>query len=1386
MRILSEPFSKTKKATVLLLALFIVFSALAQLVSAAATPPRFITYQGRILNANSVPVSDATVDILFEFYDDPTAGSCIWSNSSATCATSTAKTITLTDGLFSENLGDTGDSYAAIPAGVFGDNAGVYLKVTIEGEALTPRKRLVAVPYALNADTLDGIGSASFFQLAADNTVTGVNNFTAATFAGENALVFEGATADDFETRFAITDPTVGDKTITFPNSTGIVALTTDLGWTDGGSVVYLTTSSDDVAIGANTAAAADFGVAPGTGIIYFGDAAQNPTLSFKDAGGADADILYNADKWDFQNGYLEHSPAALYAAAPGNFNLFEASSTVSAAASGGNGIYNLYEIYSAITNSSVEAGGYDQKAIAIGGTATNSGSGELNELRGVEGIAINTSTAAGAIESTVTGLYGQVQNNGAGSTVPLAIGVYGNAVTTAGTVTQATGVWGNISSGAGTLTTGFGGDFSNNSAGTTRYGIRASAGGGTANYAGYFHGSAVHIENSNSPSTAAIATGAGDLYMYGLLEIDGTGEAVSNIVDITNSTLTTGQAINVNRTDSGTDFTNTTTGLVNFQISDTASTGNVLNLSNSGTGASLNINQTGNGRGINIANFGTADGLYINQTGDGQPINVFATGTTDFIASFFNDGNADTNMGINIQACLDTNPTAACNYLMFKDGNGTVLGAVEGDGGGGVTNASAGSDYAELFPGTLSSFSEGDIIGLDSSGNVVLASDADEIIGAYSVAPNTLGNWFDGWRDTGVYVPVALLGQVPVTVNTEGGSISAGDYITLSSTSGVAKKATGVGYVLGQALESHSSGTGTIDVYVKPTWQAVGVLTDSGSVTLVSDDLALGATGTANASTQGMDSYGLMLRGSGWDGAGAQDVSLGFVTHVTDASEYKLSIEDGDSNELAFVNQDGDLAISGKLYPSDQGVLQTDKYIYYDGSTGLGGDFMRTNASGWGSGSYDFAEMFPAVESVSPGEVVVFANDEESVMRSTGITYDDTIAGIVSTQPGFLAGQNIDGHIPVALAGRVPTYVSAENGSIEIGDPLTTSSTPGYAMKAVEAGPIVGYAMESFSSGTGSITVFVRPSYYDGQEPDISDNELTELIPSTSLDLSGVVNLNGGSLISVSSLSGIGSAWSIDDSGAFRTGDRFVQEIETYGGDTIETYAVTSRETTIQLSGTIELEQGRAHIYFDDYDESFADVVSLTAPYRVYLTAHNATGSLYAINRENDGFIIRDTEGTSHVDVDWLVIAYHKDYEPDEQVEADVIADQDDDEVVEVDDQIEDEEQSEVDEADDQETEKQDEADESPDQETEEPVDESEEEPVEDEPSDESEEVVEEEVTDEAIEEEVVEEPIDEEADTAEPEAVEESETEAVPEEPVEETQIIVEESTTEAELSE
>jgi hypothetical protein len=93
------------------------------------------------------------------------------------------------------------------------------------------------------------------------------------------------------------------------------------------------------------------------------------------------------------------------------------------------------------------------------------------------------------------------------------------------------------------------------------------------------------------------------------------------------------------------------------------------------------------------------------------------------------------------------------------------------------------------------------------------------------------------------------------------------------------------------------------------------------------------------------------------------------------------------------------------------------------------------------------------------------------------------------SSKPGLLLNSTRDDIeedtlFPVALCGRVPCKVVEENGPIKRGDLLTTSSTPGHAMKALSvtageqeiyrSGTIVGKALGSLESGTGVIEIFV------------------------------------------------------------------------------------------------------------------------------------------------------------------------------------------------------------------------------------------------------------------------------------------------------------------------
>jgi hypothetical protein len=87
--------------------------------------------------------------------------------------------------------------------------------------------------------TFTGTVNAAALTLSGDLTVNGTTTTVNSTTVNvTNAFIFEGTTADPFETTLTVTDPTA-DRTITLPDSTGTVALTSDLS-------SFITASSTD------------------------------------------------------------------------------------------------------------------------------------------------------------------------------------------------------------------------------------------------------------------------------------------------------------------------------------------------------------------------------------------------------------------------------------------------------------------------------------------------------------------------------------------------------------------------------------------------------------------------------------------------------------------------------------------------------------------------------------------------------------------------------------------------------------------------------------------------------------------------------------------------------------------------------------------------------------------------------------------------------------------------------------------------------------------------------------------------------------------------------------------------------------------------------------
>jgi hypothetical protein len=135
-------------------------------------------------------------------------------------------------------------------------------------------------------------------------------------------------------------------------------------------------------------------------------------------------------------------------------------------------------------------------------------------------------------------------------------------------------------------------------------------------------------------------------------------------------------------------------------------------------------------------------------------------------------------------------------------------------------------------------------------------------------------------------------------------------------------------------------------------------------------------------------------------------------------------------------------------------------------------------------TGGIDVAEPFEISDHDAPkGTVVIIDEENPGHLKLSESPYDKRVAGIVSganginpgislTQHGTAEGQN------VALSGRAYVMADASQGAIKPGDLLTTSNTPGYAMRVTDYarahGAVLGKAMSPLKEGKGMVLVLV------------------------------------------------------------------------------------------------------------------------------------------------------------------------------------------------------------------------------------------------------------------------------------------------------------------------
>ncbi|HVE81114.1 MAG TPA: MerR family DNA-binding transcriptional regulator [Candidatus Dormibacteraeota bacterium] len=215
--------------------------------------------------------------------------------------------------------------------------------------------------------------------------------------------------------------------------------------------------------------------------------------------------------------------------------------------------------------------------------------------------------------------------------------------------------------------------------------------------------------------------------------------------------------------------------------------------------------------------------------------------------------------------------------------------------------------------------------------------------------------------------------------------------------------------------------------------------------------------------------------------------------------------------------------------------------------------------------------KYFASDKSITTGDVVsIDTADPDKVVKSQ-TQYDTNLVGVVTSAPNLVIseGREASGQETiVAISGKVPVKVSTENGPVAAGDPLTSSSTPGVAMRATKQGAIIGRAAMPFSgTGVGSTLAIVGGGYSNGaigEDLTSITNRIEELeskveglsgakesdtsgASSTETDLQ---SLNAQSLTVAMDLS-VGGGLTVNGPARFK-GESFFEKIATFFGNVL------------------------------------------------------------------------------------------------------------------------------------------------------------------------------------------------------------------------------------------
>ncbi len=232
-----------------------------------------------------------------------------------------------------------------------------------------------------------------------------------------------------------------------------------------------------------------------------------------------------------------------------------------------------------------------------------------------------------------------------------------------------------------------------------------------------------------------------------------------------------------------------------------------------------------------NTASWINSGNVGIGTTTPSYKLDVQASHDSSNITRFTNASSHSSAGVLGLQVNSST-PSTSNYFVSFQNGSGTVIGKIQGNGSGGVSYATTGSDFGEYFrkDDPLEEMDVGDLVCIGPNGGIKrCTNESNHIIGVISDRAGFVGN--SKFESNPDYALVGLLGQVSVnTINDE--SIQPGDALTFSKIPGKAQKATQAGMIIGKVTEKGSAQTA--EIALNPTWYDPEIhLASSGNVVI-------------------------------------------------------------------------------------------------------------------------------------------------------------------------------------------------------------------------------------------------------------------------------------------------------------------------------------------------------------------------------------------------------------------------------------------------------------------------------------------------------------------------------------------------------------------------